>query len=321
MKNSGDAGQKELPYEIYPSNYIYSGKTYSDLVSDWFNWFLSIDADKRTLGPVVFLKSLGISSDSGGYKDSEMGEDLSPSTKYGDDLYYPRIYPNSPNLRVGTDRVQIYTDQAIFFPVIVAYWIGTKPFHDWGLMQEFNGLTIDYGDNPPGIDQFKIYDGGTDISPNKDLRNFRVSTPVFPAVVPEADYGRSVKDFLEESITPGLYPAMAEGYFVLLKFNKSPENGRSYFIHSFASAPRETKGPYFSELLYEIEVKKRPEKVSVGAPGFRLSRNEGTIAKVLGAKVSSGEIASPLGSIIGKILKINIVDNIQEFKDGKDKKK
>ena len=85
----------------------------------------------------------------------------------------------------------------------------TKPYHDWGTMQEFNGLTIDYGDNPPTKDQFKIYDFEDDISPGKlvnpdiKLEEFSVRTPIFTAIVPDSDYGRSNRDFLEDSVIPG----------------------------------------------------------------------------------------------------------------------
>ncbi len=44
-------------------------------------------------------------------------------------------------------------------------------------------------------------------------------TPVFTAVVPEADYGRSLKDFLEESVPTGHHPAIVDGYFVLMTFD------------------------------------------------------------------------------------------------------
>jgi hypothetical protein len=73
-------------------------------------------------------------------------------------------------------------------------------------------------------------------------------------VVPDTPYGTSLKDFLEEGqISPGVYPSMVDGYFVMLKLKK----GR-YWVHSWASAGREVRGPYFSELLYQIEVSERP---------------------------------------------------------------
>jgi len=302
--NVGLPHDNVMPYEIFPRDQIYNGMTYSDLVENWFNWFLCTDADKHTLAPVVFLKSVGLPKDSTGTKGSETVDGQALSVTYPDDLYYPRKYSNDPNVRVGNDRLQIYTDQAVFVPIIVAYWVASKPFHDFGLMQEFNGLTIDYGDNPPGKDQFKIYDFKTDISPNRDLNDFRISTPIFTAVVPESEYGRSLKDFLEESILPGHYPAMVEGYFVLIKFNEETQDGKNYFVHTWARAPRETGGPYFSELLYEIEVKKRPEREigSRGAPGFRLARNEGAIAKLLSDKLKSGEVRSSVGKRIRIVL-------------------
>lgn len=290
-------------YEIIDRNILFQGMTYSDLLQDWFNWFLCTDADKRTLGSVVFLRSKGAPvSENGDIKDSR--DNQGQAVTYGDDpLFYPRKYQNDPNIRVGSDRYQIYTDQAIFIPIIVSYWVATKPYHDWGIMHEFNGLTIDYGDEPTK-DQFKIYDLEEDISPGKRgnpnirLENFRVRTPIFTAIIPDSEYGRSNRDFLEDSVIPGQYPAMVEGYFVLIRFIKPPTNGKNYFIHTWASAPREVNGPYFSELFYEIEIMEKRDK-----PGFRRARNEGVLAKVLNEKMKLGQLDTSVGQAAGRVLK------------------
>ena len=74
------------------------------------------------------------------------------------------------------------------------------------------------------------------------MAEFRINTPIFTAVVPDVQYGRSLKDFLEESpIDPGVYPAMVEGYFVILRFLKTG----NYWIHSWAGAPREVPRALF----------------------------------------------------------------------------
>ncbi len=155
-------------------------------------------------------------------------------------------------------------------------------------MQEFTGLTIDYGDDPPLAEQLTI-DGLPIIDPlvKGDFTKFRIMTSIFPAIVPDADYGRSVKDFLDESLPPGQYAAIVEGYFVLLK-DFPP--GQTYLIHSRASAPRERGGPYVSELLYEISVEDRIKTTSTGAVPFRPPRNEAIIRRLLNEKVTSGEL-------------------------------
>jgi hypothetical protein len=82
-----------------------------------------------------------------------------------------------------------------------------------------------------------------------------------------------------------MYPALVDGYFVMLKFT---EPG-SYMIHSWASAGREEKGPYFSELLYQIQVMKRSKPHGMITTMFP-SRNEGLLNKTLKKKTEHGEM-------------------------------
>ena len=44
-------------YTVIDPKALYKGRTYSSYVVDWFNWFLSADADFRNSGNVVFLRS------------------------------------------------------------------------------------------------------------------------------------------------------------------------------------------------------------------------------------------------------------------------
>ena len=108
------------PYKIIHPDTIYCGKTYSDLVSDWLNWFFSADADKRNFGPVVFLKSLGTPGSVKGDEGQRSENESNISNSYIDDAQFPRYYPNSPNVRVGGERLRIREDQAVFVPIIVA---------------------------------------------------------------------------------------------------------------------------------------------------------------------------------------------------------
>jgi hypothetical protein len=301
-----------IPFEVLPADRIYNGKTYSNLAEDWFNWLLSIDADKRTLGRVVFLRSIRKPKDRD--KDSEIAGHDSESGEFSLDPSYLRSYHNDPNIRVGSDRLQIYSDQYVFAPIITAYWIATKPHYDYGYMQDFNGLTIDYGDNPPDKDQLTI--NGESVVSSEDMMNFRISTSVFTAVVPEAEFGRSLKDYLEDAVLPGNYPAVVEGYFVLIKFNRRG----TYRVRSYASAPREVLGSYVSRYLYDIEVFEREPRKSKGAPGFMLARGDAEIARVLSEKLSTGELGPKEVANIGESLGLNVAKNIKDIRaaSGKD---
>lgn len=278
-------------YEIVDPNELYFGKSYSSLAEDWFNWYVSVDADKRNFGPVVFLRSAPIPPN-GKASAYNVATELSITSTYADDAFYDRPYQNLPNVRVGGEKLQIRPDQAVFVPIIISYEVARKPYFDWGVMQEVTGLTLDYGDNPPKREQLKINDEdiwGKSLQTDEDMKKFRILTSIFTVVVPEADYGRSIKDFLEVSVSPGHFPAIVEGYFVLLK-NFTP--GYTYIIHSRASAGRERGGPYVAEFLYEINVSNTPKPDAVGAiPSKQGSaRNRSIIKRILSEKKEKGEL-------------------------------
>jgi hypothetical protein len=243
-------------YTVLDPRNLYLGRSYSDYAADWFNWFLSSNADNRNSGPVVFLRSKSIPDRETQSYDLEVSEKTTTAASSYD---APNLYVNEPNIRVGIDKLEIFSDQAVFVPIIVAYDYSNLSYKDWAYLQEYCGITIDNGDNPPDLIQLTINNNTIELpgEEKKNFSDFRIATPIFTAVVPEAPYGTSLKDFLESPpLSPGSYPAMITGYFVMLKFE--PGN---YWIHSWASAGREVRGPYFSELLYQIDVITRPTSV------------------------------------------------------------
>jgi hypothetical protein len=234
-------------YQILDPDYNYLGKSYSDYTTDWFNWFLSANADRRNSGPVVFLRSKPIPDRSTQSYLQGIAGTVSASNPN-----VPSIYVNEPNYRTGPNKLQIFEDQAVFVPIIVAFGFANTVYKDWGYLQDYTGLLIDNGDNPPEPMQLTINSESVKLS---SLSGYRITTPIFMAVVPDAPYGTSVKDFLEGEVSHGSYPTMLSGYFVLLKFTRG-----NYLVHSWASAGREVGDPYFSELLYEIDVGARAAK-------------------------------------------------------------
>ncbi len=128
-----------MAYKIIPPDRLFRGKSYSDWIEEWFNFFLCVEPDRRNHGPVVFLHATG--------KDDEKKNE-NDSTN-GNDSGYRTPYANLPNIRVGADRLQIYEDQAVLLPVITSYAEASNPADDWGVMQDYCGAAIDNGDNPP----------------------------------------------------------------------------------------------------------------------------------------------------------------------------
>lgn len=285
-----------VDYEVLDPDLNYRGKSYSSWATDWFNYFLSIDPDKHVFGSVVFLKSVP------GANQSKEGtirtENEANESAYAGDPYYPRPYENNPNVKVGADKLQISIDQVIFWPFIMAYELAVKPYQEWGALQEYTGVVMDHGDDPPDSKDITI-NGKPIILPKKgDMSRFRIQTPVFTALVPEAEYGRSLRDFLEDDVLPGHWPAVVEGYFGLIKFS----NPGTYLLHSLTKAGRELRGSYSAEILCEVEVSGAPRKdPSRGIPtGGKPARNEGVITRILSEKIKSGEITATEANTILK---------------------
>jgi hypothetical protein len=280
-------------YEVIDPRFLYLGKSYSEWVSDWFNWFISADADKRTSGPVVFLRSLGLPNKTTGAFLSEvtnLSQQLGAADSGSlnnvslDPNSYPKPYLNDPNIRIGGEGLKIFKEQAVLVPIIIAYELANTPYKDWGRLIEYTGPTIDYGDNPPSEDQLTINGEPIDLPPGLKMEDFRIITPIFTAVIPETDYGRSIKDVLEIPLSPGSYPAMVEGYFVMIKFSTG-----TYWVHSWASGPRELNGVYFSELLYQVQVGGRRKRMP-GVTQIRPSRNVSLLKRTLAKKEKLGEL-------------------------------
>ena len=283
-ENAIKMGKAEVGrYWVVDPRLNYRGKNYGDWICDWFNWFLSADADNRNAGPVVHLRSKGLPVE-GLPETKERKEAIGEASAFSSDPNYPKNYVNDPVIRIESDRLQIFDDQAVLVPMITAYEFGGA-YKDWGYMQDFTGLTIDNGDNPPGKDQLEINGQDVVLPAGLEPKDFRVVTPIFTAVVPDVEYGRSVKDYLDVQVAPGNYPAMVDGYFVMLRFSTG-----TYWVHSFASAPREATGPYFSELLYQIEVLERPERATGVITVKPPARNKGLFQKIIHKKEESGEL-------------------------------
>jgi hypothetical protein len=288
-------------YTIVDPNSLYRGLSYGDWICNWVNYYVSADTDKYNSGPVVFLRSHGLPNRITGAYTSDLPGRVTGSGSIPDSLNtdpnYPMTYVNDPYIRICGDRLRIFEDQAVLVPNPVAFAFAAKieeeymgtPFIDYAKLLEYCDLTIENGDNPPEPSQLTI--NGEDIKiPKEKMKDYRITTPIFTAVVPDAQYGRSLKDFLEEgSIAPGNYPALAEGYFFLLKF----EAPNVYWVHAWASAGREVRGSYFSELIYQIEVVKRPKCDPHGRiTTTRPPRNESILKRTLSEKLRVGELTN-----------------------------
>ena len=188
-------------YEIVDPRSIYGGQTYAQWASCWLNWFLSTNPDRRNSGPVVFLRSHTFPNTvTGAYNSNTQNQSSSTVAGglpevYSGDMNYPNRYFNEPNIRICGDRLQIFEDQRVFIPIITAYTLKIEPYRDYGNLQDSTGMLIDNGDNPPEDAQLTINTRNIDLSQGMngkklevDMFDFRITTPIFTAVVPDAPY-------------------------------------------------------------------------------------------------------------------------------------
>ena len=84
----------------------------------------------------------------------------------------------------------------------------------------------------------------------------------------------------------------------MIKFKEAD----TYILHSVASGPRETRGPYVAELLYEINVNLRPNVRDFVPPvaitGVRSDRHSGVIGQILSDKVKNSELTKERANTI-----------------------
>lgn len=235
-----------MKYSVVLPHEAYRGKTYSEWICDWINWFFSVDPDRVNNGPVVFLKQFPPLTESGSDEvDSTTNEVLLSS------------YKNKPNIMVGDESLEVFDDQAIICPVIMAYWAAAYgPTDTEAFLRQRVRSDIDNGDDPPRQSQVTINGKNIELDASVNMGDYRFETPVFQLMVPDAEYGKSYKDFVEYPVEAGSFPAVGCGYFLLLK-DLVPGQ---YTIHSHARGRSTENGDYYAELLYQISVRDRAEK-------------------------------------------------------------
>ncbi len=222
----------------------YRGKTYSQWIQDWCNWFYMANPDAYNNEPwndIKFLRSFPSPS-----KIAEI--DPTRPVKYEGSA----MHRHSTATMVGRDRIIMYDDQAILFPVMLAIWVGSEPDIEYSRMQMWVHSQNFISDDPPLPTNFTIDGAPLDLPKDKQIREYKTDTGMFNLRIPNADYGTSLKDFVIDPASPGLYPAYCQGYFFLVDgFEARP---RRYTIFSIARGAPYSGGEYHASFLYEIEV-------------------------------------------------------------------
>ncbi|VFJ12943.1 hypothetical protein [Candidatus Nitrosocosmicus franklandus] len=230
-------------FKVVPVTETYKGKTYSQWIAHWTNWFFMPNPDQYNSQPwndVKFLTSFP--------SPHEIAQLGNPGERV---RYEGSEFQNIPNIKTGENRLVMYDDQAIFFPVILAMWVNSDD-KDYGYMERYVKIQNSMSDDPPGVHQFTL--DSLPLLPSDEVINHRImSDGLFQVHIPDATYGTSLKDFVAEPSPPGTYGAVCEGYFFMLKNLMAREE--PYLLTSFATgAPYVGFGEYHASFVYEIKV-------------------------------------------------------------------
>jgi hypothetical protein len=239
------SNSKRPEYTVVLPNDTFLGKKYIEWIQDWSNWFYQANLDRNNDGDVVFLRSMPV----------------------GDGRY-----PNEPIVMVGDESLEITEDQRIFVPVITATFIaneGESPEWMYGTARS----NISAGDDPPATIQLRINGAPIKIeieaTPQTHFGAFEFETPIYTLHIPDSSAGPSLKDQVEMRLdTPGYFPAVSRGYFVMLKLEKNND----YYIDCRATGAKTPYGPYHVSLFYHIIVKEARIKKGNTLPPDRLKK-------------------------------------------------
>jgi hypothetical protein len=229
--------QQSLDNHVVKSNEIYHGKSYGDLVKSFVQWLVSYNPDNQSLSDVFFLRGV----DFEGYKGSL----------------------NHRFVKIGKNSLQVYSDQAIFFPVITSF---ADDIHHRletpEKRRDYVYQLIQVGDDPPAKTQFSI-DG---LNPNLNWGDHYVLTNDFNIYIPEPQEGKTLGQKLDVPLNiPGPAVFVAGGYFVLLK----PLEVGTHIIAFYGKGDFDYRNSTFVELnVVERETK---HKSSSLLPGDRKS--------------------------------------------------
>jgi hypothetical protein len=287
------------PYEVVNPSEVYKGKSYSDWISDWFNWFFSEDPDNHNSGPVVFLRSFPNPSEA----VMEQLAEIKTKSEYG-------MYKNDPNVMVGDDKLEMFSDQALLFPTMLSYWVATEPYMDDAKMRAYTRTENDSSDNPPDPNQVTITHVTNPENPINDsdiksisidsgkMKEYRVETQVFTLVLPDTEYGSSFKDLIQNPLPSGNFPAVVDGYFFLLT---GLQKGH-YYIHSLSRGKSDQRGDYYAEFLYHVLVHEANQRNISPISGIIPQRNRNIITKILDHKKEKKEIGKTQAENLFRII-------------------
>lgn len=224
-----------------PPGKTFKGLSYGDWVAIWSNWFYSRDVESYDGEDMLFLRGYV------GYKSVSDAED---AMRYQD----PKNFLD----RTGDKKLKILKGTSVFVPTAVSVSAIGCDFENKIIENEKdlrNAVNDDINDVRSIWATIKLSHSKESTKIVPDLRSYRIETPIFKLTVPE---NSALNNLMDYPMKPGVYDAVAGGYFVLL----SDLVPSTYQIDFGCKGP----GDYSTRGVYDITVyrdkRKEPSDVS-----------------------------------------------------------
>jgi hypothetical protein len=224
-----------------PPGKTFKGLSYGDWVAIWSKWLISRDVESYDGEDMLFLR---------GYVGFKAVSDAEGAMRYQD--------PESFLDRTGDKKLKILKGTSVLVPTAVTINAIGGDF-EGKLIENEKDLRNAVNDDLNHVRTIwatvKLNHSKKSIKLVPNLRSYRIETPLFKLTVPEDSPLNNLMDY---PMKPGVYDAVAGGYFVLL-----PDLALSTYQIDFGC---EGPGDYSTRGVYDITVypdtRKGPSDIS-----------------------------------------------------------
>ena len=224
-----------MTLSIVDPNVRYRGRSYSEWVAEWSNLLVSSSPDFQRSSDMFFLRgNLDYESDQAGNRNIKPG-------KFFD--------------RTGNLGVTIYSNTALFIPVITAMYSINDPYEAKQLLDEEdlrNAVRTDLAEGGGMWLRYKSTNLATYkpvIPTNDNILNYYFETAVFTLRVSSQS---PLIDKFETALGPGEYESVQAGYYVILT-NLVPGKYRFHFGGN-------GRGYYYTDAVYDVTVRQETSR-------------------------------------------------------------
>jgi len=230
-----------MKLNVLPKSETFKGLSYGEWTAIWTNWFLSRDVDIYDGQDILFLR---------GHVDYKPVSEVEGAIRYQD--------PKSFLDMTGQKKQKILEGTSILIPVSVSYNAIGCYFEGKIIENEIELRNAVNGD----LDNVRTLWATVTMNRTKkmmklvpNLGSYRFESPLFKLTVPKDS---ALNNLVDEPLKPGIYDAIAAGYFVLLR-GLIPSTYRIVF-------GSEGPGEYATRSVYDVAVfpdkRKRPLDIS-----------------------------------------------------------